>query len=96
MFPKPNPGGPPDRPAAGTARRALTAESHNCGIDGGAARSQTSRMQPDADRELTPHDLELAGAAALRDIAGSDDEHHDLVALAFLRVAWPSLRAQNQ
>ncbi|HZO35428.1 MAG TPA: hypothetical protein VFB41_00985 [Solirubrobacteraceae bacterium] len=53
-------------------------------------------MQPDADRELTPHDLELAGAAALRDIAGSDDEHHDLVALAFLRVAWPSLRAQNQ
>jgi hypothetical protein len=43
-----------------------------------------------------PLGLALAGQDALREINARDDQHVEVLMLALLRAAWPSLLAQNQ
>jgi hypothetical protein len=43
-----------------------------------------------------PVGLALAGQDALREIAARDEQHVEVLMLALLRAAWPSLHAQNQ
>jgi hypothetical protein len=53
-------------------------------------------MEPQYRREPTPDQLALAGLMAAMAITASDTDHDDALAFEFLRVAWPTLRAQNQ
>jgi hypothetical protein len=43
-----------------------------------------------------PAGLVLAGRDAMREIDARDDQHVEVLMLALLRAAWPSLLAQNQ
>jgi hypothetical protein len=43
-----------------------------------------------------PVGLALAGQDALHEINARDDQHVEVLMLALLRAAWPSLMAQNQ
>jgi hypothetical protein len=40
--------------------------------------------------------LTSAGYQAVREIAICDSHHRDALTFEFLRICWPSLRAQNQ
>ena len=48
------------------------------------------------EHEPTTRDLALAAADAARRITVSTKDDDDVLTYTFLRVSWPSVRAQNQ
>ena len=53
-------------------------------------------MEPQPRHEPTPDQLARAGLLAVMAITASDTDRDDALAFDLLRVAWPTLRAQNQ
>ena len=46
--------------------------------------------------EPLPPGLVIAGQDALHEIDARDEQHVEVLMLALLRAAWPSIQAQNQ